>query len=136
MEQSGRMSADTDRDRVTIDAMEANRALSGGPAVPATTGRWLAGYRILRVLGEGGMGTVYEAEQESPRRAVALKVVRAGLASRAALRRFELEKEVLGRLEHPHRPHLPGRRRGRGCRGRAAALLRDGAGPGAAAGGV
>ena len=58
-------------------------------------------YRILRVLGEGGMGIVYEAEQAMPRRTVALKAIRPGLASRAALARFEHEAHVLGRLHHP-----------------------------------
>jgi serine/threonine protein kinase/formylglycine-generating enzyme required for sulfatase activity len=58
-------------------------------------------YRILEEIGEGGMGTVYEAEQDSPRRTVALKVIRAGLASPALLKRFALESQVLGRLQHP-----------------------------------
>ncbi len=61
----------------------------------------IGGYRVVRVLGEGGMGTVYEAEQESPRRRVALKVVRPTMATPRVCRRFELEAEVLGRLEHP-----------------------------------
>jgi tetratricopeptide (TPR) repeat protein len=47
------------------------------------------------------MGTVYEAEQDSPRRTVALKVIRPGLATDEHLRRFELESLVLGRLQHP-----------------------------------
>ncbi len=57
-------------------------------------------YRILRVIGEGGMGTVYEAEQEQPRRRVALKVIKPGLAGPELLRRFELEAQALGRLQH------------------------------------
>jgi len=61
----------------------------------------LGHYRILRVLGEGGMGTVYEAEQEHPKRTVALKVIRAGLLSPQLLRRFEHESQVLARLQHP-----------------------------------
>ncbi len=61
----------------------------------------IAGYRILRVIGEGGMGTVYEAEQEKPRRIVALKMIKPGLATAALLRRFELEAHALGRLSHP-----------------------------------
>jgi tetratricopeptide (TPR) repeat protein len=58
-------------------------------------------YRILRLLGEGGMGTVYEAEQEHPRRTVALKVIRPGWATAEVLRRFEQESQALGRLQHP-----------------------------------
>ena len=58
-------------------------------------------YRILGIAGRGGMGTVYEAEQETPRRRVALKVVDLGLADAHVLRRFEVETEVLGRLDHP-----------------------------------
>ncbi|GMV25790.1 MAG: hypothetical protein AMXMBFR58_18210 [Phycisphaerae bacterium] len=61
----------------------------------------LGAYRILGVLGEGGMGVVYLAEQDRPRRTVALKVVRAGMMSPAMLRRFEHESQVLGRLQHP-----------------------------------
>jgi WD40 repeat protein/predicted Ser/Thr protein kinase len=58
-------------------------------------------YRVLRRIAEGGMGTVYEAEQDSPRRAVALKVVRRGLASDAFVRRFRHEAQILARLHHP-----------------------------------
>lgn len=62
----------------------------------------LAGhYRIIGVLGEGGMGTVYEAEQARPRRRVALKALRPGQASSQAARRFEHEAHILGRLHHP-----------------------------------
>src|SRR5215831_9559297 len=67
-------------------------------------GRWLpahiGSYRILRVLGEGGMGIVYEAEQEQPRRTVAVKVIKPGGANRE-LRRFEQESQALARLQHP-----------------------------------
>jgi WD40 repeat protein len=58
-------------------------------------------YRIVRRIAEGGMGAVYEAEQDSPRRTVALKVVRAGLTSPALLKRFAHEAQILGRLHHP-----------------------------------
>jgi serine/threonine protein kinase len=47
------------------------------------------------------MGAVYEAEQENPRRRVALKVIKAGLASPALVRRFALEAQALARLQHP-----------------------------------
>src|SRR5205085_7978875 len=49
----------------------------------------IGAYRILGLIGEGGMGVVYEAEQENPRRIVALKVVKPGLAIPEVLRRFE-----------------------------------------------
>jgi len=64
---------------------------------PETIGR----YRIIRTLGQGGMGTVYEAVQDHPQRAVALKVIRADFASSDLLRRFARESELLGRLQHP-----------------------------------
>ena len=59
-------------------------------------------YRIEAVIGQGGMGTVYKAMQESPRRTVALKVVKRGVTSRSALKRFEYEAQTLGRLRHEH----------------------------------
>lgn len=58
-------------------------------------------YRIVKEIGSGGMGTVYEAEQDNPPRRVALKVLPASSISRATLRRFEREAELLGRLQHP-----------------------------------
>jgi tetratricopeptide (TPR) repeat protein len=65
--------------------------------LPTSIGR----YRIIRLLGEGGMGAVYEAEQDQPRRHVALKVIKAAWASPELLRRFEQESQALGRLHHP-----------------------------------
>lgn len=58
-------------------------------------------YRILEVIGEGGMGVVYRAEQSKPQRHVALKVMRPGFASPETLARFAQESELLGRLQHP-----------------------------------
>ncbi len=79
-------------------ACDASRLLASAERrVPATIGR----YRIVRMIGEGGMGVVYEAEQDHPRRTVALKLLKAGLARPELLRRFERESEALGRLQHP-----------------------------------
>ncbi|XVJ60577.1 MAG: protein kinase [Tepidisphaera sp.] len=58
-------------------------------------------YRVLDRIGAGGMGVVYRAEQDRPKRTVALKVLRTGHTSPRMLRRFEFEAEVLGRLQHP-----------------------------------
>ncbi len=70
-------------------------------AAPAAVPKRIGPYRILRPIGRGGMGRVYEAEQERPRRRVALKVVAATSASDQMLRRFEHESQILGRLQHP-----------------------------------
>src|SRR5688572_10517517 len=62
----------------------------------------IGAYAILGILGRGGMGVVYRAEQSHPRRAVALKILPIGLLSSERLaRRFEHEAELLGRLRHP-----------------------------------
>lgn len=60
-------------------------------------------YRILRVIGEGGMGKVYLAEQTQPvRRTVALKIIRPGMHSKDVIARFETERQVLAMMDHPN----------------------------------
>ena len=61
----------------------------------------IGGYRVLRELGRGGMGVVLEAEQENPRRTVALKILAVGILSGELRKRFEREAQMLGRLQHP-----------------------------------
>jgi serine/threonine protein kinase/Tfp pilus assembly protein PilF len=64
--------------------------------------RYLGDFRLVRTLGEGGMGLVYEAEQQHPRRPVALKVVRGGAhVSPDTLKLFQREAQTLARLRHP-----------------------------------
>ncbi len=58
-------------------------------------------YRVLQLLGEGGMGAVYKVEQERPHRIVALKVIKPGVATPELLHRFERESDALARLHHP-----------------------------------
>jgi len=76
--------------------------LAGEKTIDIASGSDLGGFMIVRLLGEGGMGRVYEARQQTPERLVAVKVLRDGLASHAMMRRFEQEAELLARLRHPH----------------------------------
>ncbi len=68
---------------------------------PHTLPQRIGKYRIRGKIGAGGMGTVFQAEQENPRRTVALKVANADLFSPSVMKRFEYEAQVLGRLQHP-----------------------------------
>lgn len=58
-------------------------------------------YRIIARLGEGGMGIVYEGEQTSPRRSVAIKVMRGGSYDEYRVKLFQREAQTLARLRHP-----------------------------------
>ncbi|MBC8105017.1 MAG: serine/threonine protein kinase, partial [Anaerolineae bacterium] len=69
------------------------------PAVGDFIGR----YKLLQVIGEGGFGTVYMAEQREPvHRRVALKVVKLGMDTRQVIARFEAERQALAIMDHPH----------------------------------
>jgi serine/threonine protein kinase len=71
--------------------------------VPTQENDNFGNYQVQRVLGEGGMGTVYRAEQTAPiRRTVALKVVKAGMDSSHVLSRFAYERQALAMMDHPH----------------------------------
>ncbi len=72
-------------------------------AAGQAAGEAVGPYRLLELIGEGGMGTVWLAEQSSPvRRRVALKVIRAGMDSQQILARFEAERQVLALMDHPN----------------------------------
>lgn len=80
----------------------AGSGAEGGDGAPQPFPAWIGEYRILGVLGRGGMGVVYEAEQQSPRRIVALKVIRGDAAvDESHVAMFRREVDVLARLEHP-----------------------------------
>lgn len=68
----------------------------------ALVGERIGRYTVVRLLGHGGMGCVFEAMQQRPARTVALKVVEPGISLPSALARFRLEPEFLGRLQHPN----------------------------------
>lgn len=82
---------------LTTAEAEGKRSMRAARPLPEAIGR----YRVLSLLWEGGMGSVYQAEQQNPHRLVALKVIKAGVATDQLLRRFEQEAEALGRLQHP-----------------------------------
>jgi eukaryotic-like serine/threonine-protein kinase len=67
-------------------------------------GAILAGkYKLMEEIGEGGMGSVYMALQTEPvKRAVAVKVIKAGMDSKAVLARFEAERQALAMMDHPN----------------------------------
>jgi serine/threonine protein kinase/tetratricopeptide (TPR) repeat protein len=66
-------------------------------------GTLIGPYKLLQEIGEGGMGTVFMAEQTEPvRRKVALKLVRPGMDSRQIIARFEAERQALAMMDHPN----------------------------------
>jgi serine/threonine protein kinase len=75
--------------------------LAPGTEHPGTT---IAGrYRLLEVIGGGGMGTVWSAEQREPvKRLVAIKLIKAGMDSKAVLARFDAERQALALMDHPN----------------------------------
>ena len=78
-------------------AIDATTDLGFTPSASARIGR----YKLLQQIGEGGMGSVWMAQQESPvRRRVAVKLVRAGMDSKLVLARFEAERQALAMMEH------------------------------------
>jgi WD40 repeat protein/serine/threonine protein kinase len=111
--------------RARVEALlRANDAAPGLPVAPAVTvdsaagkpetadygdptarvGAVLAGkYKLVEAIGEGGMGSVFMSQQTEPvKRAVAVKVVKAGMDSRAVLTRFEAERQALAMMDHPN----------------------------------
>ncbi|HUQ70910.1 MAG TPA: protein kinase, partial [Planctomycetaceae bacterium] len=74
------------------------------PMSQAQPGTLIGGrYKLLEAIGEGGMGTVWVAEQTEPvRRKVALKLIKAGMDSRSVLARFEAERQALAVMDHPN----------------------------------
>ncbi|MEJ2080094.1 MAG: serine/threonine-protein kinase, partial [Acidobacteriota bacterium] len=77
--------------------------LTGSEWHDALIGERIGPYRIRSVIGEGGMGIVYAAEQEEPiRRLVALKLIKPGLETRRVLARFDSERQTLALMDHPN----------------------------------
>ncbi|MBL8878007.1 MAG: tetratricopeptide repeat protein [Phycisphaerales bacterium] len=82
------------------ETLDDNRTTDPVDAV-ARIGTQIGPYRLLRIIGEGGMGSVYEAEQRSPiARKVALKVIKLGMDTREVVARFESERQALAMMDH------------------------------------
>src|SRR6478609_8381845 len=70
---------------------------------PEEDGDRIGPYKLLQQIGEGGFGTVWMAEQESPvRRRVALKIIKMGMDTREVIGRFEQERQALAMMDHPN----------------------------------
>src|SRR5438552_4063340 len=78
-------------------AITSSNHYTTGFGLPVRVGNYL----LTREIATGGMGTVYEAVQDQPRRIVALKLLRVGRQSPPQQRRFEFESQLLARLRHP-----------------------------------
>jgi serine/threonine protein kinase/WD40 repeat protein len=73
------------------------------PAVGEGVGRQIGAYKLLELIGEGGFGMVFMAEQTQPvRRKVALKVLKPGMDTRQVVARFEAERQALALMDHPN----------------------------------
>jgi serine/threonine protein kinase/tetratricopeptide (TPR) repeat protein len=80
--------------------------LASGPRVTAAvsesdTATRIGPYRLLQLIGEGGMGEVWLAEQFEPRRKVAIKLIKAGMDTKQVVARFESERQALALMDHP-----------------------------------
>jgi serine/threonine protein kinase len=101
------MTEGTGDDRLHPDATIVPRSATSLGAMPAVfrhlpPGSRMGAFTVTRVLGEGGYGVVYEAEQLEPvRRTVAIKLLKPGMDTAEVLIRFEGERQALARMEHP-----------------------------------
>ncbi len=88
-------------DDAGTDSFSPGLAASPGATHAETIGTKIGPYKLVQQLGEGGMGTVWVAEQSEPvRRRVALKVIKPGLDTAQVVRRFQAERQALALMEH------------------------------------
>jgi serine/threonine protein kinase len=99
-------------DRLVFEALQDSEVEEAGQtaslgAVLERPGGQIERYKLLSILGEGGMGIVYLAEQAEPiRRQVALKIIKPGMDSKRVIARFEAERQALALLDHPNIAHV------------------------------
>jgi len=88
---------------LVIEPTTADQPRSGGQRRPQAMPETVGPFTVKEILGEGGMGVVYLAEQHEPvERLLAVKVIRADLTAPEAAARFIAERQALARLSHPH----------------------------------
>ncbi|MHC4526467.1 MAG: tetratricopeptide repeat protein, partial [Planctomycetota bacterium] len=76
---------------------------AGADATTEGAGMTIGRYKLLELIGEGGFGVVYMAQQEEPiRRRVALKIIKLGMDTKQVIARFEAERQALAMMEHPN----------------------------------
>ena len=95
------LEADSFLDRPAFEKLAVTESASLGDM--SDSGESIGNYRLLQKLGEGGMGTVYMAEQTEPlNRRVAIKIVKPGMDSKQISARFEAERQALALMDHPN----------------------------------
>lgn len=97
--------ATMNRDSVAVESSSppADKTQRTPPTAVEDVGAIIGHFKLLQELGEGGMGTVYMAEQTEPvRRKVALKIIKPGMDSRQVIARFEAERQALALMDHNH----------------------------------
>src|SRR5262249_53138785 len=86
-----------------LDVPETSAQTIEGLSACEAPGTAIGPDKLLQQIGEGGMGTVYMAEQTEPvHRKVALKIIKQGLDSRQIIARFEAERQALALMDHPN----------------------------------
>ena len=96
------MAPEADAEPLDEPGGAADTTQSAGP-VSEFPGNRIGRYKLLQNLGEGGMGSVWMAEQTEPvRRVVALKIIKPGMDSAEVLARFEAERQALALMDHPN----------------------------------
>jgi len=93
-------------DFLEVPALEPQATLDK-PLLIEGPGTSIGRYELLELIGEGGMGLIYLAEQKKPvRRRLALKIIKPGMDSKQVIARFEAERQALALLDHPNIAHV------------------------------
>src|SRR2546423_2686029 len=92
-----------DRENLAAALAAATSSAAADGANPESLPRMIGRYKLLEMIGEGGFGAVYMAEQQDPvRRRVAVKVIKLGMDTRQVITRFEAERQALAMMDHPN----------------------------------